>query len=194
MSVPLRTTDARAAVTSPARTRRPAPATLPQRTVRRLRLVLPEPARPSFPTAVWVVLIILTGVVAILLANIAVSHTTFRVQSLTEEQSALHDDRDRLVEDISYRESPQNIAAHAEEQGMKRDIDPAYIDLSTGKVLTPEEIGGADPAVESPERIPGPRADARNDFRPNLRSDERLPVVGGDGSEFNAPAQEPPQG
>lgn len=192
MSVPLRTTHARPVVTPPARMRA-APATLPQRTARRLRLVLPESARPSFPTAVWVVLIILVGVVAILLANIAVSHTTFRVQALTEEQSVLQDQRDRLVEDISYRESPQNIAAHAEEQGMKRDIDPAYIDLSSGKVITPDEAGGADPAVESPERIPGPRADARDDARPNLRSDERLPVVGGDGSEFNAPAQEPPQ-
>lgn len=191
MSVPLRTTDARPAVAPPARTRRPA--TLPQRTVRRLRLVLPEPSRPSLPTAVWVVLIILVGVVAILLANIAVSHTTFRVQELTQEQSALQDQRDRLVEDISYRESPQNIAAHAEERGMERDVDPAYIDLSSGKVLTPEDTGGADPAVESPERIPGPRADARDAARPNLRSDERLPVVGGDDSEFNAPAQKPPE-
>lgn len=194
MSVPLRTAGARPAVATPGDLRRSTAAPLPQRTVRRLRLVLPEPARPTLPTAVWAVLIILGGVVLILVANILVSHSTFRVQALTEQQAALQDERDRLVEDIAYRESPQNIASHAEEAGMTRDTSPAYIDLTTGEITRPEGTVEADPAQESPVRIPGPRADARDDVRPNLRSSERLPVVGGDASEFTAPAQTPPAG
>jgi Na+-transporting NADH:ubiquinone oxidoreductase subunit NqrC len=134
-------------------------------------------------TAVQVLLIVLVGVVVGLVANILVSHTTFKVQELTDQQTALQDQRDRLSEDIAYRESPQNIASFAEENGMKRDTSPQFVDLST-----------ADPAEESPVRIPGPRADAREDVRPNLRSPERLPVVGGDAGEFTAPAQTPPGG
>ncbi|GAA4508155.1 hypothetical protein [Brevibacterium yomogidense] len=194
MSVPLRTSGARPAVATPASPRRASPAALPQRSARRLRLVLPEPARPTLPTAVWVVLIILGGVVLILVANILVSHSTFRVQELTEQQAALQDERDRLVEDIAYRESPQNIASYAEENDMTRDTSPAYIDLTTGEITRPEGDTQADPAPESPVRIPGPRADARDDVRPNLRSSERLPVVGGDAGEFTAPAQKAPTG
>lgn len=188
MSVP-----ARLPATRPAPAPRPgAPGALPQRTARRLRLVLPDRVGPRLPTAVWLVLIIVVGVMIVLIANIFVSHTTFRVQELTEQQTALQDQRDRLSEDIAYRESPQNIAAFAEERGMVRDTSPAYLDLSTGEVTHPEQAGGADPAVESPVRIQGPRADAREDVRPNLRSAERLPVVGGDAREFTAPAQSEP--
>lgn len=194
MSVPLRTGGARPAVPTPGGPLRHSPASPPQKPPRRLRLVLPEPARPTLPTAVWVVLIILGGVVLILVANILVSHTTFRVQELTEQQAALQDERDRLVEDIAYRESPQNIASYAEDNGMTRDTAPGYIDLTTGEITRPEGAALADPAPESPVRIPGPRADARDDVRPNLRSSERLPVVGGDAGEFTAPAQKAPTG
>ncbi|HJG79422.1 MAG TPA: hypothetical protein K8V08_03315 [Brevibacterium senegalense] len=187
MSAPVRTMPPRAA-TAPRRS----PAVPARRSPRRLRLVLPEPSRPRVSTAVQVLLIVLVGVVVGLVANILVSHTTFKVEELTEQQTALQDQRDRLSEDIAYRESPQNIASFAEENGMKRDTSPQFVDLSTGAVLTPEQVGGADPAEESPVRIPGPRADAREDVRPNLRSPERLPVVGGDAGEFTAPAQTPP--
>lgn len=165
---------------------------LTRRTVRRLALVLPAVRGPRIPVAVWAVLIVLTGVVLILVGNIVVSHTTFRVQSLTEEQAALQDERDRLVEDISYRESPQNIAETAQERGLERDVAPSYIDERTGRITEVEPAPAADPQRELPERIPGPRADARDDARPNLRSDERLPVVGGSDREFVAPSQSEP--
>ena len=165
MSAPVRTMPPRAA-TAPRRS----PAVPARRSPRRLRLVLPEPSRPRVSTAVQVLLIVLVGVVVGLVANILVSHTTFKVEELTEQQTALQDQRDRLSEDIAYRESPQNIASFAEENGMKRDTSPQFVDLSTGAVLTPEQVCGADPAEESPVRIPGPRADAREDVRPNLRS------------------------
>lgn len=189
-------------MSAPVRTSAPHPAVAPRRSPaapvrrapRRLRLVLPQPAHPRMSTAVLVTLVVLAGVVAALVANIFVSHTTFRVQELTEQQTALQDQRDRLSEDIAYRESPQNIASFAEENGMTRDTNPSFIDLSTGEVIVPEPAGSADPAEESPVRIPGPRADARDDVRPNLRSPERLPVVGGDASDFTAPSQTAPEG
>ncbi|GAA2106610.1 MULTISPECIES: hypothetical protein [Brevibacterium] len=171
----------------------PAPERFVRRTARRLSLVLPQVSRPRIPVVVWGALIVLVGVVLILVGNIIVSHTTFKVESLTQQQEALQEERDRLVEDISYRESPQNVAETAEERGLVRDQSPAFLDERTGEITHTEPGPAADPEREVPERIPGPRADAREDVKPNLRSDERLPVVGGGEREFVAPGQEEPQ-
>lgn len=178
---------AAAVAAAPAR----APHSRPQRRgAAPLRLVEPVLTAPRrIPTRVLALLIGLLGLVAILVSNIIVSSTTYTVASLTAEQQALHEERDRLVEDISYRESPQNLAAQAEALGLVRDTDPTYLDLATGELTT---VGAHGQAESSHTKIPGPRADARDAVRPNLRSDEKLPVVGGSDRDFTVPSQKVP--
>lgn len=180
---------AQAVHTAPARKRAATP--LRDEDVARLRLVVPQVARRRVSFSAVCVLLVAAGIFGVLLLNIAISHSTYRVEQLTAEQSRLHEERDRLTEDISYRESPQNIAAAAEELGLERDLTPEYIRLSDGEVISPGSVPGN--RLRNPSTVPGPRADARQDVRPNLRSEETLPAVGGGSPDMTAPSQRSPE-
>lgn len=156
---------------------RRAPAAAPtQAPQRRLRLVLPLP-RKRIPFPLVCVGLLVLGLLGVLLANIYISHSTYRVQQLTSEQQALNDQRARVAEDIAYRSSPQNVQAAAKSAGMVRATDPEFIRKSDGAVISAEkakEISG-----KNGQTVPGPRADTREDPKPNLRSGDKLPAVGG---------------
>lgn len=157
-----------------------------------LRLLTFELPRARMPFSMLCVGMLVAGLIAVLVINILISQTSFRIDQLGAEKAALAQQKDRLIEDNSYRESPQNIAAAAEKQGLVRDTSPQFLDLATGEIIEapPIDVNGE----KKPTAIPGPRADARDDLRPNLRSDEKLPVVGGNRSkEIASPAQIAPK-
>ncbi|WP_181273332.1 hypothetical protein [Brevibacterium oceani] len=158
----------------------------------KLRLLKFELPQSRLPFSLMCVAILVATLVAVLLLNIFVSHTSYKVDQLTSEKEALAEQKDRLVEDNSYRESPQNISLAAEHLGLVRDSSPEFLDAKTGKII---DAPGIDVSGEKePTVVPGPRADTREDLRPNLRSDEKLPVVGGSPSEdVAAPSQETPK-
>ncbi|MYM20945.1 hypothetical protein GSY69_13490 [Brevibacterium sp. 5221] len=179
---------ARAVNAAPARRTRPAAA--PERA--RLRLVVPGIARRRVPFSGLCVAALVVGLLGVLLANIYISHSTYRVQQLSAEQQQLHDRRDELSEDISYRSSPQNIQRAALQAGMVRAKNAEFIRRSDGSIISAEkavEISG-----KTPETVPGPRADTRDDPRPNLRSDDRLPTIGGSGTDLTSPSVHSPNG
>lgn len=157
---------------------------------RRLRLLVPDIARRSVPFSVVCIGMLVLGLVGVLLLNILISHSSYRAEELTATQQELHAERERLEEDISYKESPQNIAAAAEAQGMERDNSPQYIRLSDGKIVDIGEVPGRTKVDNG--SVPGPRADTREAVRPNLRSSEVLPAVGGSSDPLPAPAQRAP--
>lgn len=111
--------------------------------------------------------ILVFGAVAGLLANMAVSQSTYYVESLSDTRHDLRNERERLNEDISYRESPQNITKAAEKLGMKRDLEPQYVNVETGKIISVGKFPGEDNAKH--EHIPGPDADTRQDVRARVR-------------------------
>jgi len=125
--------------------------------------------------------ILFIGVVAVLLANIFVSNTTYQINELSERSEDLKSQRDRLSEDIAYRQSPQNVHKAAHEMGLV-PADKVYFVITDGKVVEAKEDPGKKVGT-----VPGPRADTRDDARPNLRSDERLPAVGESGKDLEAP-------
>lgn len=158
----------------------------------KLRLLKFELPKSNLPFTLLCLGILVATLVAVLLLNIFVSHTSYQIDQLTSEKQALAEQKDRLVEDNSYRESPQNISIAAEELGLVRDSSPEFLDAKTGKVIDapPIDVSGK----KKPTVVPGPRADTREDLRPNLRSDEKLPVVGGSPSkDIAAPSQEAPK-
>lgn len=180
---------ARAVTTSaaPSRTARSRTAPLTRSEASRLKLIVPGLAKRRTPAGLMFVGLLLMGLVAVLLLNIFISHSSFQVEKLTAEQRQLQSERDRLTEDISYRESPQSITKAAEEMGMHQPTHVKYLRLSDGSVIDPGEV----PALSegSAEKVPGPRADTREAVRPNLRSDEKLPAVGDSGAEELSPPQ-----
>lgn len=158
----------------------------------RLRLLKFELPQSKLPFALLCVGILVATLVAVLLLNIFVSNTSYQIEQLNTEKEKLAEEKDRLVEDNSYRESPQNIAQAAEDLGLVRDTSPEFLDAKSGRVVGAPAIDES--GEKNPTVVPGPRADTREDLRPNLRSDEKLPVVGGSPStDFAAPAQKPPQ-
>ncbi|WP_309133022.1 hypothetical protein [Brevibacterium sp.] len=157
-----------------------------------LRLLTFELPKARVPFSMLCVAILVAGLVAVLLLNIFISHTSYEIDRLNSQKEELAEKKDRLVEDNSYRESPQNIALAAEELGLVRDSSPEFLDARTGKIIDapPIDVNGE----KKPTVVPGPRADTRNDLRPNLRSDETLPVVGGTPSrDIAAPEQQTPR-
>lgn len=157
----------------------------PAPTQRSLKLITsPAPRRRWFP--VLCLGILLLGLVLVLLANIFVSNTTYKINSLTQQRDELHSERDRLSEDIAYRQSPQNMEKAARSIGMK-PADKVYFVTKDGKVVQGEREAGKRVGT-----VPGPRADTRDDVRPNLRSDEKLPAIGDGGSELKPPTVRTP--
>ena len=152
----------------------------PVTTQRPLKLITSPVRRSrSFPFVCMGILFI--GVVAVLLANIFVSNTTYQINELSERSEDLKSQRDRLSEDIAYRQSPQNVHKAAHEMGLV-PADEVYFVTTDGKVVEAKEDPGKKVGT-----VPGPRADTRDDARPNLRSDERLPAVGESGKDLEAP-------
>lgn len=145
-----------------------------------LRLI-PTEKRRTHRFSFLCVGILFTGIVLVLLASIYISHTTYQIDKLSEKQEQLHSERDRLSEDISYRQSPQNIVEEARSLGLVPASKVAFI-TPDGKLVESENKAGRYVGT-----IPGPRADTRNDVRPNLRSDETLPAVGSGGRDLQAP-------
>ncbi|MDN6371868.1 MAG: hypothetical protein L0K12_02940 [Brevibacterium aurantiacum] len=157
-----------------------------------LKLLKFELPKARVPFSMLCVAILVATLVAVLLLNIFISHTSYQIDQLNSEKEQLAEQKDRLVEDNSYRESPQNISIAAEELGLVRDSSPEFLDAKTGKIIDapPIDVSGE----KKPTVVPGPRANTREDLRPNLRSDEKLPVVGGSPSKDIAPpAQEAPK-
>lgn len=163
-----------AATVTAAPRRRANPAVSPPER-RRLRLVTPALPRRRLSISVLCLIIIGLGLLGTLLLGIVVSHGTFTVEKLDKESQLLAERKGYLIEDISYRSSPQNVAAAAEELGMKVDNNPIYIDLNSGKTIEPED---STPVSDAPgEDVTGPGIDTRDELRPNLRSNQKLPPV-----------------
>ena len=153
----------------------------------KLRLVVPEIAEARSSFSLLCVATIVVGLALILVTNIFINHSTYRVQELSTERDKLTDDRDRLAEDLSYRMSPQNIEDSAKAQGLKPAASIKFIREDGTIVDAPQ---GEDKAPDG--HVPGPRKDARDDIKPNLKSDERLPVVGGSSGALNPPKLQEP--
>ena len=90
---------ARAASTSETQpgTARSLSAPLTRSEASRLKLIVPGLAQRRTPASLLFVGVLLLGLVAVLLLNIFISHSSFQVEKLTAEQRQLHSERDRLT-------------------------------------------------------------------------------------------------
>ncbi|UYG15561.1 hypothetical protein BRM3_07830 [Brachybacterium huguangmaarense] len=134
-------------VRSGASTDRAAVASRPRLTV----VTRPSPRASSVPFTILCSLIIAGTLLAVLMLNISMSETSYRIthlraqsQTLTEQQQSLREENERLG-------TPQELEKKATELGMVPAADPAYIDLSTGKVIgEPQAATGTATAESAP--------------------------------------------
>ena len=112
----------------------PRPSTSPRRHLEVAPTRAQRRARPKLVHAV----VLLTGVVAVLLAQLglsmAVADGAYQISSLQVEQRDLLRDSEALAENLESLQSPQFLASNAEALGMVASGSLPYIDVSTGAV------------------------------------------------------------
>ena len=116
------TTAVRAAAVRPARKApRPATSARPRLTV----LARPRTASSPLPFTILCTLIVAATLAALLYLNIQMSGTSYEITRLQSQSQRLTQEQQALAE----------LEKQARELGMVPVSEPAYIDLSTGKVL-----------------------------------------------------------
>ncbi len=115
----------------------PSPAALPPQP-RRLDVVPTRDQKKARPKSFYA-LVTVGGLFAILVAqlllSIVVSNGAYQISSLQQEQKELSRDQQSLTEQLHVLESPQHLAANAEQLGMVTNSNTAYLRLSDGVVL-----------------------------------------------------------
>jgi hypothetical protein len=115
--------------------RRPAVVPLEQR---KLVVVPTRHQKKSRPKSFYA-LVTVGGLFAILVAqlllSIVVSDGAYQISALQQEQKELDRDQQSLTEELHVLESPQHLAANAEQLGMVTNSSTAYLRLSDGVVL-----------------------------------------------------------
>jgi hypothetical protein len=125
----------------------PRRAPAPAERVRHLDIAPSRSQRRARPRAFYALVIVaglFTILVAQLLLSIVVSDGAYQISALQQEQKELARDQQSLTEELQVLQSPQHLAANAEELGMVSNSGTAYLRLADGAVL-----GKAVPAAAS---------------------------------------------
>jgi len=138
------TTAVRAAAVRPARTApRPAAAPRPRLTI----LSRPRTAGSPLPFTALCTLIVVATLATLLYLNIQMSDTSYEITRLQSQSQSLTQEKQALAETNERLGTPQELERQARELGMVPVSEPAYIDLSTGKVLGESTPTAGDAAV-----------------------------------------------
>jgi hypothetical protein len=147
--------------------------------VERARLTLvpvSRGARPRAPFAVLVLTVLGVGVVGLLMFNTQLQQGSFYASSLQHQADALTAQKQRLQMQLDALRDPQAVAAAGRRLGMVAPSVPAFIDLSTGRIL-------GDPTVATPQdaiRVAPPSPQLPPALRlPPVRRTVVLPPAGG---------------
>jgi len=132
----------------------------------RLRVVPLRRTRASrLPFVALVSLLMLGGVIGLLLFNTSMQQAAFATTALEEQAQTLTARQQTLEMELDMLRNPQRVAEQAQLMGMVPSQAPAYLDLSSGKVLgEPAPAATADglrllprppakPAVLTPEPV-----------------------------------------
>lgn len=98
--------------------------------------VVPErvAATGRAPFVLLVVALLGGGLVALLVLNVALAQDSYRLHELQKRTSLLAEQRSTLERQVAAESAPGVLAEKAERQGMVPAGDPAFIDVSKGKV------------------------------------------------------------
>ncbi len=140
---------ASAGVRRPSSSTAPAPGTRrgaarpPRPTLRVVRAPSAERGRALF--AACCLLLLVSGLLALLLINTALAQGSFTLQKQQQTSAELGDREQALRQDIAVQAAPGRLAARATRLGMVPSDSAAFLRLSDGKVL-----GVARPATAPP--------------------------------------------
>lgn len=110
------------------------PRTMPEQP--RLRLVTtPVHVRARSRAVVGSVGLLVAGLIGLLLLNVSLERGAYQLRSSEQEIAQLQEQRQALQEDLAALQAPQNLAGAAEELGMVRNPNAAFVRSADGQVL-----------------------------------------------------------
>lgn len=137
---------------------RTAPARAPRPSARpRLAVIAgTRPRRGSAGFVALCTLIIVATLATVLLLNIQMSDTSYRITRLQGQTQTLTEQQQQLQEEQDRRSTPQELEKSARELGMVPAGTPGYVDLGTGDVIGRSDpvAPGGDPATGDSITVP----------------------------------------
>lgn len=95
------------------------------------------------PFVLLVVSMLVAGLVAVLLLNVALAQDSYRLHQLKKDTSKLAEQRRSLQEQVAMESAPAALARKAEAQGMVPAGELAYLDLAKDRAYgKPTRAGG----------------------------------------------------
>lgn len=153
----------------------------------RLRVVgTPAYARSRAGLVLGCLGLLVGGLIGLLLLNVNLERGAYQLRSEQAEAARLQEQRQALQEKIAALQAPQNLAAAAEELGMVRNPNAAFIRSSDGKVLgvpqqaaTPPTPSVTKSVVKKPRATKQPTADGATPARKPRATVSPTPVPTG---------------
>jgi hypothetical protein len=142
------------------RATRPAEQPRPRPTRPRLSLVpTTSTAAPRAPFVVLVATLLVAGLGGLLFLHTALAEDSFRLHDLQVRSALLDNEEQALEQSLASEAAPKRLSDRAQELGMVRSENPAFIRLSDGRILGKPKAGVAPP----PPPAPSPSASASTD-------------------------------
>lgn len=121
----------------------------------RLRVVPRRRTRATrVPFVALVSLVLLGGVIGLLLFNTSMQQAAFAATALEEQATTLSARQQTLEMELDVLRNPQRVAEQAQQMGMVPGASPAYLSLSSGKVIGEPAPASAEQGLRLQPRIP----------------------------------------
>ena len=151
----------------------------------RLRVVPPRPPeRPRVTFVVFVVAAMATGLVGLLLLNIAMQNAAFELARLEAQAEDLHIRQQALDLEVDRLASPTELAERAGAQGMVPNPNPVFLDVASGEVIgtpTPAAAGsGLTELTPAPKPVRQPQQPQQREQEPATDQHRDDRTAGGD--------------
>lgn len=91
--------------------------------------------RSALPFALVVLVVLGAGLVGVLVLNTAIDHGAFQLQQSQQRQTDLTNQQQRLQQQVAGLSAPGPLASAAARLGMVPNLQPAFLDPSSGAVL-----------------------------------------------------------
>jgi hypothetical protein len=112
-----------------------------------LRLVTaPVHARARSRAVLGSVGLLVVGLIGLLLVNVSLERGAYQLKSSDQEIARLQEQRQELQEELAALQAPQNLAGAAEELGMVRNPNAAFVRSTDGQVLGVPQPAATPPA------------------------------------------------
>jgi hypothetical protein len=93
------------------------------------------PRAPRVPFVVLVLTLLVGGLVGLLLLNTTLQRGAYLTTSLRQTSSDLTIRQQRLELEVAALREPQRVASEAQRLGMVQNDSPAFLSLSTGRII-----------------------------------------------------------